>query len=285
MYHLATRGWVCVAINYRLSPKATWPDHLLDCKRGARVGPRAHRGVRRRPRLRRRHGRLGRWAPHGADGPHAQRPAVPARVRVGRHARARDGAVLRRLRLDESLRSAREARRAAARARTLRREAPLRRRARGVRSGIADVARQRRRAAGTDRATAISTRSRRSPRRASSCRCCGRRAGRRSSTPSCAARTTRSTCSSRSARCRPSRPSTSSSHGCSPSTLPQRLPRSLRLRRRIGERCVSGGTTERSDVHGPSGAITRARERREALDEVHGVSRPIETGGRRLRFR
>ena len=28
-----TRGWVCVAINYRLSPKATWPDHLLDCKR------------------------------------------------------------------------------------------------------------------------------------------------------------------------------------------------------------------------------------------------------------
>jgi acetyl esterase/lipase len=33
MYHLAARGWVCVAINYRLSPKATWPDHLLDCKR------------------------------------------------------------------------------------------------------------------------------------------------------------------------------------------------------------------------------------------------------------
>lgn len=32
MYHLAGRGWVCVAINYRLSPKATWPDHLVDCK-------------------------------------------------------------------------------------------------------------------------------------------------------------------------------------------------------------------------------------------------------------
>jgi acetyl esterase/lipase len=32
MYHLAARGWVCVAINYRLSPKATWPDHLVDCK-------------------------------------------------------------------------------------------------------------------------------------------------------------------------------------------------------------------------------------------------------------
>jgi acetyl esterase/lipase len=32
MYNLASRGWVCVAINYRLSPKATWPDHLVDCK-------------------------------------------------------------------------------------------------------------------------------------------------------------------------------------------------------------------------------------------------------------
>jgi acetyl esterase/lipase len=32
MYQLASHGWVCVAINYRLSPKATWPDHLIDCK-------------------------------------------------------------------------------------------------------------------------------------------------------------------------------------------------------------------------------------------------------------
>ena len=32
MYQLAHDGWVCVAINYRLSPKATWPDHLVDCK-------------------------------------------------------------------------------------------------------------------------------------------------------------------------------------------------------------------------------------------------------------
>ena len=33
MYHLAARGWVCVAINYRLSPRATWPDQIVDCKR------------------------------------------------------------------------------------------------------------------------------------------------------------------------------------------------------------------------------------------------------------
>jgi acetyl esterase/lipase len=33
MAHLADRGWVCVAINYRLSPRATWPDHMVDVKR------------------------------------------------------------------------------------------------------------------------------------------------------------------------------------------------------------------------------------------------------------
>jgi len=33
MYHLAAQGWICVAINYRLSPQATFPDHLVDCKR------------------------------------------------------------------------------------------------------------------------------------------------------------------------------------------------------------------------------------------------------------
>lgn len=33
MHHLAAQGWICVAINYRLSPKATFPDHLVDCKR------------------------------------------------------------------------------------------------------------------------------------------------------------------------------------------------------------------------------------------------------------
>jgi len=32
MNHLAARGWVCVACNYRLSPKATFPEHLIDVK-------------------------------------------------------------------------------------------------------------------------------------------------------------------------------------------------------------------------------------------------------------
>ncbi len=33
MSHLAERGWVCVAINYRLSPAATWPDEIVDVKK------------------------------------------------------------------------------------------------------------------------------------------------------------------------------------------------------------------------------------------------------------
>ena len=32
MYHLAARGWLCVSANYRLSPRATFPDHLIDVK-------------------------------------------------------------------------------------------------------------------------------------------------------------------------------------------------------------------------------------------------------------
>jgi len=32
--HLAANGWVCVNLNYRLSPRATFPDHLVDLKAG-----------------------------------------------------------------------------------------------------------------------------------------------------------------------------------------------------------------------------------------------------------
>lgn len=41
MNRLASTGWVCVAPNYRLSPKATFPDHLIDIKR-ALAWVRAH---------------------------------------------------------------------------------------------------------------------------------------------------------------------------------------------------------------------------------------------------
>jgi acetyl esterase/lipase len=32
MAHLAERGWVCVTANYPLSPRATWPDHIVGVK-------------------------------------------------------------------------------------------------------------------------------------------------------------------------------------------------------------------------------------------------------------
>jgi acetyl esterase/lipase len=33
MSHLADRGWICVSIAYRVSPRHTWPDHIVDVKR------------------------------------------------------------------------------------------------------------------------------------------------------------------------------------------------------------------------------------------------------------
>lgn len=36
MLHLAARGWVCVSADYRLSPRATFPDPLVDVKRAIR---------------------------------------------------------------------------------------------------------------------------------------------------------------------------------------------------------------------------------------------------------
>ncbi len=33
MYHLASRGWLCVACNYRLSPRSAFPHHIVDVKR------------------------------------------------------------------------------------------------------------------------------------------------------------------------------------------------------------------------------------------------------------
>jgi acetyl esterase/lipase len=33
MYHLAQRGWLCVSINYRLSPADAFPSHIIDVKK------------------------------------------------------------------------------------------------------------------------------------------------------------------------------------------------------------------------------------------------------------
>jgi acetyl esterase/lipase len=34
LYGLAAQGWVCATIDYRLSPRAVFPDHLIDVKHG-----------------------------------------------------------------------------------------------------------------------------------------------------------------------------------------------------------------------------------------------------------
>ena len=33
MNHMAAKGWICVSVDYRLSPRATFPEHLIDCKK------------------------------------------------------------------------------------------------------------------------------------------------------------------------------------------------------------------------------------------------------------
>ncbi len=33
MNQMASNGWIAVSINYRLSPKATFPEHIIDCKK------------------------------------------------------------------------------------------------------------------------------------------------------------------------------------------------------------------------------------------------------------
>ena len=85
MLHMAARGWVCVAINYRLSPRDAFPAHLVDVKRaiawirehGAEYGA--------RPGVPRGHRRLGGRPPRGARRAHPERPGVPARLRGRRH--------------------------------------------------------------------------------------------------------------------------------------------------------------------------------------------------------
>ena len=34
MSHLVERGWVCVAMSYRLSPRNTWPAQIVDVAKG-----------------------------------------------------------------------------------------------------------------------------------------------------------------------------------------------------------------------------------------------------------
>jgi len=99
MFELVSRGWVCVTINYRLSPKATWPEHIIDCKQalawvkahiaeyGGDPGFVAVSGGRP----------AATWPP---DRPHSQCARVAAWLRGRRHLGRRLPSLLRRLRDD-----------------------------------------------------------------------------------------------------------------------------------------------------------------------------------------
>ena len=101
MSHLAELGWVCVAINYRLSPRSTWPDQIVDVKR-ALAWTKEHIAE---------YGGDPDWVAitGGSAGGHlsslaaltAERSAIPARLRRRRHQRAGGGSVLRPLRLHQ----------------------------------------------------------------------------------------------------------------------------------------------------------------------------------------
>ena len=99
MAHVAARGWIGVNVNYRLSPHATFPDHLIDVKRALHWVAEGRAGLRLRPRADRRVRRVGRGAPRLAARADGERSRVPARVRGRGHDGPGVRAHLRRLRL------------------------------------------------------------------------------------------------------------------------------------------------------------------------------------------
>ena len=100
--HLAANGWVCFNVNYRLSPGATWPEHLIDLKYALKwIRDRADEfGID--PNFVAVTG--------GSAGGHltammaltANDPELPARFRGSRYDRTGRGARLRRIRLHQS---------------------------------------------------------------------------------------------------------------------------------------------------------------------------------------
>ncbi len=98
MMDMAALGWVCVAPNYPLSPKAVLAGPPGRPQARAGLGSRAHRRVRRRPDIRRGHRWVGGRALVGDARPHAERGEVPAWIRGRRYQRSGLCAALRRLR-------------------------------------------------------------------------------------------------------------------------------------------------------------------------------------------
>ena len=136
MHHLAANGWVCVAPNYRLSPRVSFPEHLIDVKR-ALAWVREHVAeYGGDPGFVAITGRLRRGPPRRPRRTHRQRSRVPAGVRARRHLGGRLRAVLRAVRPDRALRRA-GPRRLQRRRRTPRHEGEGGRRSGGLLAGLA----------------------------------------------------------------------------------------------------------------------------------------------------
>ena len=99
MQHMAAQGLGVRGDQLPARPARPVPGARHRREAGDRLDPRAHRGVRRQPRLHRHHRRLGRRPPRRAGGAHRQRPGVPAGLRGRRHLGPGGDPALRRLRL------------------------------------------------------------------------------------------------------------------------------------------------------------------------------------------
>jgi hypothetical protein len=85
LYRLASQGWVCISANYRLQPRAGFPDYVVDAKQVVAWVQPARPGVRRRSRNGTRGRELRRWLPGRVRGADPERPGLPARLRRRGH--------------------------------------------------------------------------------------------------------------------------------------------------------------------------------------------------------
>ena len=232
MEHLAAKGWVCVAVNYRLAPRDRWPAQIIDVKQAIAWIQRQHRGLRRRPRLHRDHRRLGRRPPHLARG--ADRPTTRPSSRASRTSTPSVQAAVPHYGVYDLAGVERAAPRRAD-ARPVPRQAGLRpallRSARGLRGRLTAAAGHARRPRLLRAARHATTRWSESTRPAQFVAQLRETRSGPSSTPSCPAPSTRSTCSPRSGPRTSCAPSTATCTGTGTPGAGSALPRASALAR------------------------------------------------------
>ena len=224
MAHLAERGWVCVTANYRLSPRATWPDHIVDVKKALAWTKATIAAARRRPRLRRRSPAV-RRAATSAPSPRSPRTSPTSSPASRTPTRRWPRPCRSTASTTSSTATAPAAPTCEGFLAKTRLQVAARRRSGPLGAGVDD---QPRRAARPAVLRAPRHQRLARARRAGAHvrrRSCARRRSSRSSTPSCPARSTRSRSSRRSGRTPPRTRSSASSPWCAASTAAARPPR------------------------------------------------------------